>query len=390
MRDGPTQAKINDLFKEVEKLRGQNEDLEETINASYQDKKQVERLQQKVKTLEDSLEKAPSPAKYHALKTTVQDLETEIRNLQGQLNRAQSESKTRKQEIKQLKASSTSAASNQVAAPAADVQQGKRKQRRVIDDSQEKDKDAGRDFREILSSQSDEEEQPDISGLWPASPKAPTSDQQQEQSRITLPPKKTVRVQSSSGRLHNPSTPRSSSGGEDSQQPSKTKGILQTHSLAFRSSTTQFNGSSNHEMTDSQETASSQGSSQQVETSQVATKHREPLPEDPEARRNLERMAHGASNLKRELADAHLDAHVATGSKKSKIRTSSTLGPVVADSKSPNHLLNGRGRKVSLTSSRRQSYKGMRVWFRLLHALLTKGLESAMTARFKAERERVD
>lgn len=376
--DGPAQAKIDDLTKVVEQLRGQKEELEEFINASDPDKQDFELLQQHVKTLEERLQQAPTLEKYNALRMLVQDLKTEIGNLQGQVNRAQSESKSRKQEVKQLKALIP-------ASPTVDAQQGKKNRRRVIGDSQEKD--AGRGFQEILSSQSDEDDAPDVTAVWPASPKAPTSTQQQEQKRITLPPKKAVRVQGSSGRLYNPSTPRSSSGGEDVQQPAKAKGIIRNQSS---SSANQSNGSTSPNLTNSQETTSSQGSSRQAEKPKVVGKHSEPLLVDPEARRNLERMARGASNLnlKRDQADADLDTHVGNGSKKPKVRISSTLGPIVADSQSPNRLLNGRGRKVSATSSRRQSYKGKEVRFRLPCILLTTRTESAMTARFKAERER--
>ena len=356
--DGPAQAKIDDLTKVVEQLRGQKEELEEFINASDPDKQDFELLQQHVKTLEERLQQAPSLDKYNGLRMLVQDLKAEIGNLQGQVNRAQSESKSRKQEVKQLKAL-IPAIPNQAVSPTAEAQQGKKTRRRVIGDSQEKEKEDGRSFQEILSSQLDEEDVVDVIGLWPASPKAPTSAQQQEQKRITLPPKKAVRVQDSSGRLYNPSTPRSSSGGEEARQQPKAKGIIRNQSS---SSASQSNGSTNSELTDSQETTSSQGSSRQAEKPKVVGKHSEPLPVDPEARRNLERMARGASNLnlnlKRDQADVDLDTHEVTGSKRSKVRTFSTLGPIVADSHSPNRLLNGRGRKVSATSSRRQPYKG--------------------------------
>ena len=348
--DGPAQAKIDDLTKVVEQLQGQKEDLEELLNASDQDKQGFELLQQQVKTLEERLRQAPTLEKYNGLRLLVQDLKAEIGNLQGQVNRAQCESKSRKQEVKHLKALIP-------ASPTVDVQQSKNIRRRVVGDSQEKEKDAGRGFQEILSYQNDEEEAVDIIAVWPTSPKAPTSTQDQEQKRVTLPPKKAVRVQGSSGRLYNPSTPRSSSGGEDVQEPPKMKGIIRNQSS---SSANQSNGSTSPTLTHSQETASSQGSLQQTEKPRVIGKHAEPLPVDPEARRNLERMARGASNLnlKRDQADAELDIHMVNGSKKSKVRTSSTLGPIVADSQSPNRLLNGRGRKVSATSSRRHSYKG--------------------------------
>ena len=355
--DGSAQAKIDDLTKVVEKLQGQKEELEEFINASDPDKQDFELLQQHVKTLEEKLQQAPSLEKYNALRMLVQDLKTEIGNLQGQVNRAQSESKSRKQEVKQLKAM-IPATPRQAASPTVDAQQGKRNQRRVIGDSQEKDAERG--FQEILSSQGDEQEEADVTAVWPASPKTPISTQQHEQKRITLHPKKAVRVQGSSGRLYNPSTPRSSSGGEDTQQTPKAKRIMRNQSSGSGSSADQSKGSNDQDLTDSQETTSSQGSSRQAERPKVIAKHSEPIPEDPEARRNLERMARGASNLslKRDQADADLDTHGVTGVKKSKVRTSSTLGPIVADSQSPNRLLNGRGRKLSATYSRRQSYKG--------------------------------
>ena len=375
-----THGQLNGLHKELEDSKARNEHLEAKLNVANQNGDNVNALEQQVKTLEEALQRAPSIKHVNSLRERMDDLQTENRNMQGRLNRLNSERETRKQEIKALKVKSSSITSQQATEETEESRHFRKPQGRVVEDPQDKKSDGGRDFEEILSSNpsqsagQDQDENEAVSyveGIWPMSPDVVQSGHQQEESRISLPRKKPVRVQSSSVRTHSSSTPLSSQGGDDRRQLQRSKAMPATIASVPR-----LHHQSDDDPLESQETVSTQQPALSQRSSHVAVppkliarKEDGPLPIS--VRRILERIAYGASNLKRDLDVADLEARTVSGSKRVRTKPSSQLGPVVADSQSPDHLLNGRGRKISSSSTRRSSYKGQWSWRGVSYFLLT-------------------